>query len=217
MTIDLGENPVILFILMILESLLVIIPALITARIEKKSFKKVLSEIGFTNQDTNLLLLIKKVFYGIIIGITLFIIGGFIIFFFTEIVVGNLFGNAFIEEGIESSINTELKNPSLIYSAIFILLQIIIVGPTEEGFFRGFVFKKIETKLGLVVALILSSICFAFFHTPPLIVPISTIVTYFGYYFTIGCLLGLIFIWFDTSLIPCSVAHSLFNILILII
>jgi len=217
MTIDLGENPVILIILTLLESLLIIIPALITARIEKKSFKKVLSEIGFTNQNTNLLLIIKKVFYGIIVGITLFIAGVFISFFFTEIIVGNLFGNAFIEQAIESSINTELENPTFIHLAIFILLQIIIVGPSEEGFFRGFILKKIEAKLGIVMASVLSSICFAFYHTPPLIVPISTIVTYFGYYFTVGCLLGLIFIWFDSSLIPCSVAHSLFNILILII
>jgi hypothetical protein len=115
MTIDLGENPVILIILTLLESLLIIIPALITARIEKKPFKEVLSDIGFTNQNTNLLLIIKKVLYGIAIGITLFIAGAFILFFFIEIIVGNLFGNAFIEQGIESSINTELKNPTFIH------------------------------------------------------------------------------------------------------
>ena len=217
MPINLGENPLILIFLTLLETLLILIPSLIASKIEKKSFRNILNDIGFKPLENHFKDVVREIVYGIIIGALLFIVGGFILLFFRDIIVRNLFGTKFTQQGMEGSINTELTQPNLLYLIIFIILQIIIVGPCEEGFFRGFIFKKLNNQLKLVLALIISSSLFALYHTPPIIVPLTTIITYFGYFFTFGCFLVLIFNWFKMSLIPCSVAHSIFNILILII
>ncbi|MBD3342602.1 MAG: CPBP family intramembrane metalloprotease [Candidatus Lokiarchaeota archaeon] len=57
-------------------------------------------------------------------------------------------------------------------------LEVLIVGPCEEGFFRGFVLKKSENKLKNTSAILFSSLLFALYHVPPFLVPISTIITF---------------------------------------
>ncbi len=97
-----------------------------------------------------------------------------------------------------------------------IVLQLTIVGVCEEAFFRGFILKKIDKEWKVVYALLISSVIFTLYHVPPFIVPITTIVTYFGYYFTFGVLLSLVYIYSDYSLIPGIIAHAMYNILLMI-
>jgi membrane protease YdiL (CAAX protease family) len=137
--------------------------------------------------------------------------------FFRNLIVENLFGTAFIEQGQEGVISTSPIQPDIFQLSILIILQIIIIGPCEEAFFRVFIIKKFQVKIKLVYSVIISSTFFAFYHVPPIIVPVATIMTFFGYYFILGVFLALIFLYFNNSLIPCSVAHSCFNILILLI
>ena len=147
----------------------------------------------------------------------MFFFGNYIILFFRDIIIRNIFGSEFVEAGEAGVISTSPILPNNIQLMILIILQIIIVGPCEESFFRGFLIQKLKTKLKLAYSIIISSFFFALYHLPPFLVPVTTIITFFGYYFTFGLILSLIFIYFDFSLIPCSTAHSLFNILILII
>ncbi|MFX1427840.1 MAG: CPBP family intramembrane glutamic endopeptidase, partial [Promethearchaeota archaeon] len=98
--------------------------------------------------------------------------------------------------------------------AILIMLQIVLVGPCEEAFFRVFLINKFKEKVKITYSIIISSIFFTLYHVPPFIVPFTTVITFFGYFFTLGILLALIFVYFDFSLIPCSIAHSFFNILL---
>ena len=70
--------------------------------------------------------------------------------------------------------------------------------------------------MSITSTILFSSLIFAFYHVPPFLVPLSTIFTFFGYYFTFGILLALVFMLFDFDLVPCIIAHSLFNILLLI-
>ena len=158
-----------------------------------------------------------KIIAGLSIGIVLFFLGNILILFFRNIVVENLFGTGFIEQGQEGAITTTPIQPDVFQLSILIILQIIIIGPCEEAFFRVFIIKKCQVKIKVIYSVIISSTCFAFYHVPPIIVPITTIVTFFGYYFILGIFLSLIFLYFNYSLIPCSVAHSCFNILILLI
>ncbi len=210
---QLGENPWFLITLIFLETLLVFIPALISSKIEKKKFKKLLSEMGFQKNEE----LIIKIIAGISIGILLFFLGSFLIIFFRNVIVENLFGSGFIEQGQEGAINTTPVQPDVIQLSILIILQIIIIGPCEEAFFRVFIIKKLQVKTKVVYGVIISSVLFAFYHVPPIIVPVTTILTFFGYYFILGVLLALTFLYFNYSLIPCSVAHSCFNILVLLL
>ncbi|MHA2280833.1 MAG: CPBP family intramembrane glutamic endopeptidase [Promethearchaeota archaeon] len=210
---QLGENPWFLISLILLETLLVFIPAFISSKIENKTFKKLLLEMGFQKNEE----IFIKIIAGLSIGVLLFFLGNILIIFFRNIIVENLFGTAFIEQGQEGAIITTLIQPDVFQLSILILLQIIIIGPCEEAFFRVFIIKKFQAKIKIVYSVLISSTFFAFYHVPPIIVPVATIMTFFGYYFVLGVFLGLILLYFNYSLIPCSVAHSCFNILILLI
>jgi len=213
MGVQLGDNPWILIGFILLETLFVIVPAFISSKVEKKTFSTLLSEMGFQKNKDYIL----KIIAGLGIGVLFFFSGDYILIFFRNIVIENLFGAGFIKEGQEGVISTTPIQPNLIQVIIIAILQIIMVGPCEEAFFRAFLIKKIKVKFKLVYTIIISSIIFAIYHVPPFLVPLATIITFFGYYFIFGVLLALIFVYFNYSLIPCSIAHSCFNILLFLI
>ncbi len=213
MTINLGQNPWILIGLSFFELLFVIIPALISSKLEKKSIIITIREMGFQKNEDILI----KIISGISFGILFFFLGGYIIVFFRDYFIRNLFGSEFVELGQEGAISTSAIQPNFIQGLILIIIQLSIIGPCEEAFFRGFLIKKIEMKLKLTYSIIISSICFTIYHVPPFLVPLTTIITFFGYYFTYGVMLSLIYVYFNYSIIPCSITHSIFNILILLI
>jgi len=216
MVIELGANPWILIGLMFAELLLIFIPAFIASKLEDTSFKDEMMFMGFKKNQDPILKILTKILAGIIIGFIFFFISGYIAFFFRNIIIENIFGSGFIKKGQEGSITSEPIKPSPIQIIIIIILQFIMVALCEETFFRGFLLKKIEKRVKYFYATLISSICFAIYHTPPFLVPITTIIVYFGYFFTFGILLSISFKIFNYSLIPCIIAHGLFNTLILI-
>ena len=129
---QLGENPWVLIGLIFLEILLIFVPAVISSKIEKKTFKQLLSEMGFQKNEE----IFIKIIAGLSIGILFFFLGDFLIIFFRNFVVENLFGTRFIEEGQQGAISATPMQPNLIQLIILIILQIVIVGPCEEAFFR---------------------------------------------------------------------------------
>jgi len=216
MVIKLGANPWILIGLMFLELLFILIPALIASKVENTSIKDEIIFMGFQKNEDSIQKNIIKILVGVSLGFIFFLIGGYVIFFFKNIVVENLFGSRFVKKAEERSISTTPIEPNPLQIIIIITLHIVLVGICEEAFFRGFMIKKCEKKVKKGFAILLSSVCFALYHTPPFLVPITTIITYFGYYFTFGVLLSIIFKIFNNSLIPCAIAHGLFNALIII-
>jgi membrane protease YdiL (CAAX protease family) len=216
MVLELGQNPWILILLTFLEILLIIIPAIIASKVEKKSIKEEIINMGFKKGTNPPKTLLVKVIAGLVLGFVFFLIGGYIIYFFKDIVIRIIFGATFVQVGEEGAINTSPINANPVQILIIIILQILIVAPCEEGFFRGFLIRKTEQKLKISWTVAIASTCFAFFHAPPFLVSMATTISYFGYYFTFGVLLSAIFKFFDESLIPGVIAHSFFNILIFI-
>lgn len=216
MAIDLGKDPIILISLSFLEILLILIPALIASKIENKSFLDELKEMGFQRKPTTLRKMLLKVIVGALIGAIFFFISSYIISFFVNFLVLILFGTQFVEEGINNAISTTPINPTMLQLLILIAIQIFIIAPMEEGFFRGFLIKKSNKKMKMVYSIIFSSILFTIYHVPPLLVPLSTVITFFGYYFFFGIFLSLTFVLFKNSLLPSSIAHFTLNILILL-
>jgi len=217
MAIQIGRDPWILIGLTSLEILFVLLPAFIAGKIEKKGIREELIEMGFKKNQDSLIANLLEIFAGIGIGILLFATGGYIIYFFRDIVVKLIFGASFVQHGDAGAISSKPIQPSIIQVIIIIILQFLIIGICEEAFFRAFLINKFKNKMRLGYAIIFSSIFFTLYHVPPFLVPISTIITFLGYYFSIGLLLSFIFIYFDYSIIPVSIAHSLFNILIIIL
>ena len=200
MVLELGQNPWILILLTFLEILLIIIPAFIASKVEKKSIKEEIIDMGFKKSKNQPKILLFKVVAGLVLGFVFFLIGGYIIYFFKDIVVEIIFGATFVQAGEEGAINTSPINANPVQILMIIILQVAIVAPCEEGFFRGFIIKKTSQKLKTSWTIVISSTCFAFFHVPPFLVSIATIISYFGYYFTLGVLLSLVFKFFDDSL-----------------
>lgn len=216
MAINLGKDPNILILISFAEVLFILVPSLIAAKIEKKSLVDELKEMGFQRKPTTLKKMLLKVSFGLLIGTVFFFVSGFILSFFVNFLVQILFGALFVEEGINSAISTTPINPTIIQLIILIAIQIIIVAPCEESFFRGFVLRKSYKKMKLLYSIIFSSFIFSIYHVPPFFVPLSTIFTFFGYYFVFGIFLSLTFILFKNSLLPSSIAHFTLNILILL-
>ena len=216
MAINLGKDPSLLIAITFFEIFLILIPALIASKIEKRPIIEEFKEMGFQQKTNSLKNFTLKIFLGLLIGTLFFFFSSFL-YFFTNFIVQTLFGTQFVEQGVENAITTEPFNPTITQMIIIITIQIIIVGPCEEGFFRGFIIKKSQKKMKLIYSVILSTFIFTIYHVPPFLVPVSTIITFFGYFFTLGTLLALTFIFFKNSLLPSSIAHSIFNILILIL
>ncbi|MFX1409910.1 MAG: lysostaphin resistance A-like protein [Promethearchaeota archaeon] len=217
MVIQLGEQPWVLIGLSFLEILFIILPTLVAGKIEKKSIREELFEIGFRKNRDPLIMNLLKIIAGFGIGILFFLFGGYIIYFFRIIIVESLFGVSFVQKGDEGAISAQPIQPNLIQLIVILIIQFIIIGICEEAFFRAFIIKKFKKLVKLKYAIVISAFFFTLYHVPPFLVPITTIVTYFGYYFTFGLLLSFIFIYFDYSLIPCSIAHSIFNILVILL
>ncbi|MFX0043394.1 MAG: CPBP family intramembrane glutamic endopeptidase [Candidatus Hodarchaeota archaeon] len=217
MSIQLGSNPWLLIGLSSLEILFVLLPALIAGKIEKKGIKEELIEMGFKKNQDPLIENLLKIFSGIGIGILLYATGGFIIYFYRDIIIKFIFGTYFVQHGDEGAISTQPIEPSIIQVIIIIVLQVLIIGICEEAFFRAFLINKFKNKMRLRYAFIFATVLFTLYHVPPFLVPITTMITFFGYYFSIGILFSFIFIYFNYSLIPVSIAHSLFNILIIVL
>jgi len=215
MAINLGKDPSLLIAITFFEIFLIIIPALIASKIEKRPIIEEFKEMGFQLKTNSLKNFTVKIFLGLLIGTLFFFFSSFVVSI-TNFIVQTLFGTQFVEQGVENAITTQPFNPTITQLIIIITSQIIIVGPCEEGFFRGFIIKKSQKKMKLIYSVILSTFIFTIYHIPPFLVPVSTIITYFGYFFTLGTLLALTFIFFKNSLLPSSIAHSMFNILILI-
>ena len=213
MVISLGQDPWILISLTFLELLFLLIPPLIAAKIEQTSMKEQLEFMGIQKPTNGLLRNLLEGFFGICMGMALYLVGGYISLFYKLIIV-ILLGAEFLQSAEGGAISTQPLKPSIIQLIIIVLLQFFVVALSEEAFFRGFLIKKLQYKFRTGLSVIISSILFALYHTPPFIVPISTIISFFGFYFTFGILLSLLFIGFNQSLIPVIMSHAIYNILV---
>jgi len=216
MAINLGKDPNVLILISFAEILFVLVPSLIAAKIEKNPLLVEVKALGFNAKNPKLKNIVLKIIAGILIGMFFFFISDLLLTFYIRFIIQNLFGAHFIEEAIGNAISTSPVNPNFIQLSLLIAIQIAIIGPCEEAFFRGFIINKSKNKVKLIYSIILSSFLFTLYHVPPFLVPLTTIITFFGYYFTFGILLSLVFVAFKGSLLPSSIAHSSLNILLLI-
>jgi membrane protease YdiL (CAAX protease family) len=221
MTILLGENPWILILITPLELLLIFIPAFITAKVEKTSllaqFKNILllKAEGHRLSKNSVIQKILKITMGLIWGVILFLIGTYIFLFF-RFIVENLFGTYFISHAEGNAISTQVFQPTMVQIIILIIFQFIIVALSEEAFFRSFLLVKLSKRIKLWFSIIISSTLFTLYHTPPFLVPISTIITFSGYYFSLGLFLSLVFIFHRKSLLLVIICHGVYNMLLII-
>lgn len=122
------------------------------------------------------------------------------------LVVGNLFlrlVDALSKTKVTEPDQLDYTNPSALVLGITAIGVIIIAPISEELFFRGFVFRGFRRGAGLAIAAAGSGVLFTLAHLPFWLI--------FPSIFTLGVVLAWTFER-RSSLIPCIVAHMLFNL-----
>lgn len=134
----------------------------------------------------------------------------FLVVFAFKIALGIIALHLFTPTNVDTSIDAQWKDlfpilpkTNLEYTLLFIMLC-ILTPIREELFFRGVVFNGLKTKYNVFASVIVSSLFFAFLHTPNLVV-------FFMTFFT-GILLAIVYqrfknIWYGV------VVHFYINLL----
>jgi membrane protease YdiL (CAAX protease family) len=149
---------------------------------------------------------------GLGIGIILYLYGQILIIATIKVVVLTL-GRDFYIIASEGSINVTPPSVTILDLTVTILVSYLIIGPSEEFFFRGFLYRE-TSKLSVFWRFIITSFIFALFHVFPGLVPIQTTVTYIFFYFIMGLLFTWVVYFKKGDLIPAIIAHGTYNSII---
>lgn len=93
---------------------------------------------------------------------------------------------------------------------VFAVLSMLLIGYVEEMLFRGFLFKALIPKDGIVISVIICSVTFGIGHIVNLLAGQANIETVVQVFFAIawGFIFTMVF-YRSGSLIPCIIAHGL--------
>ncbi|MFX1278402.1 MAG: type II CAAX prenyl endopeptidase Rce1 family protein [Promethearchaeota archaeon] len=189
--------------------------------LEEPTVKNSLILLGFTSRGFTRNGIIKEILMGIgfaILGFLMVLLIQNSLSQFIEIVFG-----IELEKEVSDPTVASLPNdiPSLIFSIVTILL---IVAPTEEILFRGFMQKGLVRRVGTIWGIIITAYIFSMIHLSgvflltyerPLILLLSYIATFLPY-FCISLMLGLIYHWRNENLIAVIIIHGLYNTITII-
>ncbi|KKN42794.1 hypothetical protein LCGC14_0709720 [marine sediment metagenome] len=181
--------------------------------------------LGFTSRGYDKSAIFKEILLGILFGV----IGIFLVFFvsvITEIILELVF-NVDIVYNITSDtsdIDIIISSSDIFSIILFSIVMILIVGPSEEITFRGFMQKGLVRRGGNFWGLIITALIFSLIHVIAifLIIPespreliISFLLSFFPY-FSISMMLGLLYQWRHENLITVVITHGVYNALTLI-
>ena len=96
---------------------------------------------------------------------------------------------------------------------VFAVLSMLLIGYIEEVIFRGFLFKALIPKDGIVVSIIISAVTFGIGHIVNLFAGQANLETVIQVFFAIawGFIFTMVF-YKSGSLIPCIIAHGLVDV-----
>jgi len=159
---------------------------------------------------------IKRILLGLMIGFCFYYLASFMIST-TQFLVVSAFGEDFYRIADEGSIDITPNLISVPELLIILSVNFILVGPCEELFFRGVLFRDFKSAYGNKIAIVSSSLIFGIYHIPPFIVPFQTIITFLPYYSLMGFFLALIVNFQDGDLTSAITAHAFFNSFLMIL
>jgi membrane protease YdiL (CAAX protease family) len=213
MAIDLASNSLMFFLVSLLELIFIAIPLLVF-KIQKKDLKyefchRIIPEPRRWKRR------VFDVGVGILLGLAFVFIGSYVAFY-TRLLVVRILGESFYASASAGSVNTSPPSLKIWELMLGVVVMFALVGLSEEFCFRGVLFKEMGKRRPLIGALG-SSFFFAIYHVFPGVVPISTFVTFWFYYFLFGVLLAAITHFQKGDLITAIIAHGTFNSLLWIL
>ncbi len=245
---DVVNNPFFSLFLIVFELILMLIPVLHTRiYFTNPSFKKSFRILGFTTKTYDRRGVLKEILLGISFAIISFFLVT-IVSIATDAIFQPLFyigGENSISHNNYAQISVSSTNVLILILTIAIMM--IVVGPSEEILFRGYMQKGLVRNVGNKVGISITAGLFALFHVifyllaililsililtlGPLGI-ISNITDVIGSvqtnaeafvlavfpYLSISFLLGLLFYWRKENLIANTITHGLYNSIIAIV
>ena len=219
MGLDIASSVWAYFLFCFSELLFIAIPMLVF-KLQKKDLRYEFRHRIIPNEmlDRNAWFRFVDIIMGIFIGVFFYYFGGILAFTIKKVVIATK-GEDYYNTATEGSVNTTPPppppSPLLIWGIIIsgILIIFVTVAFAEEFCFRGVLLKEFN-HINKFLGVILSSAIFMIYHVFPGIVPWTTFVTFWLYYFSFGVLLSLITMFQRGDLIVAIVAHGTFDSII---
>lgn len=220
-------NPYFIILISFFELIFIFFPVMYVGKyLRNPTLGNRFALLGFTSRGYDKSAIFKEILLGILFGV----IGIFLVLFvsvITEIILELVFS-----VDIVYNINSDTSDVDIIISSsdifsiiLFSIIMILIVGPSEEITFRGFMQKGLVRRTGNFWGLIITALIFSLIHVigilliipeSPLDLIISFLLTFFPY-FAISIMLGLLYQWRHENLITVVITHGVYNALTLII
>jgi len=219
MALDIASSAVAYFLFCFAELIFIAIP-MIVFKLQKKDLKYEFRHRIVPNEmlNRNFWFRLADIIMGIFIGVFFYYFGGLLAITIKKVII-EIMGEEFYNTASVGSVNTTPPppppDPLIIWTLIIVGVIVIFttVAFAEEFCFRGVLLKEFNHK-NKVFGVILSSTLFMLFHVMPGIVPWSTFLTFWLYYFVFGVLISLITMFQKGDLIVSIVAHGTFNSII---
>lgn len=210
-----------------IELVFILIPVLYIGKyLQNSKISNRLALLGFTSRGYNNYRIMKE----ILIGLGFAVVAFFLVFFvslFIQFILELIFGIEIVYSagGSLNEVDMIIANSDIVALILLILTMLIIIGPSEEILFRGFMQKGLVRSLGKIGGIIITAIVFSFIHLIGIFVtaysaPIEYLISFllnFFPYFAISLLLGLLFYWRKENLIAVVITHGFYNALTIII
>jgi len=190
--------------------------------LQNPSLKNRLTILGFTTEGYTRPKILKEIFIGIgfaFIGIVLVVISSIGIQLLLEFV----FGVRFVNEG-GGNAEALVSGIDVLVLILMVIMMILVVGPSEEIMFRGYMQRGLVRNLGEKWGILITALVFASLHLVGLIVfifePFLLMILFFAMFvpfFTISLMIGLMFRWRKENLIAVVITHGVYNSITLII
>lgn len=218
--INIVLNPFFLVIITLVELVLILFPIWWSGRyLQNPNLKNRLTVLGFSTRGFDRKGIMKEVGIGIgfaFIGLLVVIGSSLLIQIILE-----LFGVRIIPQ--EDPYVT-ITIYDLITLILMILMMILVVGPSEEIAFRGFMQRGLSRVLSKNWGFIITALIFAGIHLINIFIISENLgdlfisfLLLFPPYFAISLMIGGMYRWREENLIAVSITHGVYNSLTLII
>ncbi len=216
-------NPFFIVGAVLITYVLFIIPVLFVGKyLQNPNLENRLTILGFTTKGYDRIGVLKEILIGLafaLVGLVI-VVGSSIAI---ELIL-RLFGVRFVEAAEE--VDVTITGWDIFVLIFMVIMMIVVVGPSEEILFRGFMQRGLVRNIGEKHGILVTAVIFALLHLVVILIlaifisPLLFIIL-FIYFFTpyilISLMIGVLFEWRNENLIAVTVTHGVYNSITIII